>query len=127
MPSYEASHFDPPAPVARVTLRNPSSGATISDVLLLLDTGADVTLLPRTVVEQLGVLVVAGQRYELMGFDGSRSFAAVVMLDMIFLQRVFRGQYLLIKEERGVLGRDVLNHVVLHLDGPRQHWCEGAS
>jgi hypothetical protein len=46
MPGYDASGFDPPAPVARVVLRNPHSGATVSDVLLLLDTGADVTLLP---------------------------------------------------------------------------------
>jgi predicted aspartyl protease len=55
MPSDDASYFDPPAPVARMTPRNPHSGATVSDVLLLLDTGADVTLLPRTAVEQLGV------------------------------------------------------------------------
>jgi hypothetical protein len=46
MPSYDASHFDPPAPVARVTLRNPHTAATVSDVLLLLDTGADITFCP---------------------------------------------------------------------------------
>jgi hypothetical protein len=76
MPSNDASHFDPPAPVARVMLRNPHSGATVSDVLLLLDTGADITLLPHTAVEPLGVPLLAGQRYELMGFDGSKSFAS---------------------------------------------------
>ena len=41
MPSYDASHFEPAAPVAVVTLRNPLSGATVSDVLLLVDTGVD--------------------------------------------------------------------------------------
>jgi hypothetical protein len=46
MLSYDAAHFDPPAPVAHVTLRNPHSGATVPDMLLLLDTGADLTLLP---------------------------------------------------------------------------------
>ena len=126
MPSYNASHFDPPAPVARVTLRNPHSGATVSDVLLLLDTGADITLLPRIAVEPLGVPLRAGQQYELMGFDGSKSFAPVVMLDLLFLQRAFRGRYLLIEEERGILGRDILNHVILLLDGPRQQWAEHA-
>ena len=126
MPSYDASHFDPPAPVAQVTLRNPYSGATISNVLLLLDTGADVTLLPRTAVEQLGVPLLAGQEYELMGFDGSKSFAPVVMLDLLFLKRAFRGRYLLIEEERGILGRDILNHVLLLLDGPQQLWSEHA-
>jgi len=55
MPDYEASLFDPPAPAARVTLRNPDAGTTVSDVLLLLDTGADVTLLPKASVESLGI------------------------------------------------------------------------
>jgi predicted aspartyl protease len=124
MPSYDASHFDPPAPVARVTLRNPHTAATVSDVLLLLDTGADITLLPRMMVERLGVPLVADQRYELMGFDGSKSLAPVVVLDMLFLKRAFRGRYLLIEEEHGILGRDILNHVTLLLDGLRQQWSE---
>jgi predicted aspartyl protease len=126
MPSYDASHFDPPAPVTRVTLRNPHSGATVSDVLLLVDTGADITLLPRTAVEQLGVSLLAGQQYELMGFDGSKSFASVVILDLLFLKRAFRGRYLLLEEEHGILGRDILNHVILLLDGPQQQWAEWA-
>ena len=66
MPSYDASHFDPPAPVAYVTLRHSDNGARVSDVLLLFDTGADVTLLPRSVVEQIGVPLLAGWRYELV-------------------------------------------------------------
>ena len=75
MPSYDASHFNPPAPVARVTVHHPQHRTTVSDVLLLVDTGADITLLPRTVVEQLGVSLLPDQQYELMGFDGSTSFA----------------------------------------------------
>ena len=126
MPSYDALHFDPPAPVARVTLRNPQSGATVSDVLLLVDTGADITLLPRTAVERLGVPLLAAQQYEVMGFDGSKSFAPVVMLDTVFLQRAFRGRYLLVEEERGILDRDILNHVSLLLEDPRQQWSEHA-
>jgi hypothetical protein len=124
MPNYDASSFDPPAPVALVTLRHPHNGATVSNVPLLLDTGADVTLLPRTAVERLGVPPLADQQYELMGFDGSTSFAPVVMLDMLFLRRAFRGRYLLIEAEHGILGRDILNHIAVLLDGPRQQWLE---
>ena len=127
MPNYDATHFDPPAPVAQVILRNPHSGATVSDVPLLVDTGADITLLPHTAVEQLGVPLLAGQRYELMSFDGSKSFASVVILDLLFLQRAFQGRYLLIEEERGIMGRDILNHVILLLDSPQQQWSEHAS
>ena len=126
MPSYDATHFAPPAPVVRMILRNPHSGASVSDVPLLVDTGADITLLPQPAVEQLGVPLLAGQHYDLMGFDGSKSFAPVVMLDLLFLKHAFRGRYLLIEEDRGMMGRDILNHVILLLDGPQQQWSEHA-
>jgi predicted aspartyl protease len=124
MPSYDASHFNPPAPVARVTSRHPQHSTTVSDALLLMDTGADITLLPRTVVEQLGAPLLPDQQYELMGFDGSTSAAPVVILDMVFLRRTFHGRYLLVEAERGILGRDILNHVNLLLEGPPwPGWC----
>ncbi len=61
MPNYDGSHFDPPAPVADVVLRNPEGGAKVPGVLLLVDTGADLTLLPRGAVERLGVSPLADQ------------------------------------------------------------------
>jgi hypothetical protein len=124
MPSYDTSRFAPPAPVAEVTLRNPTGGERVSGIMLLMDTGADVTLLPQKAIQQIGLLAVRGEHYELMGFEGSKSLAPVAVLDLVFLKRVFRGRYLLIEEDIGVLGRDVLNHMGLLLDGPRQQWSE---
>jgi hypothetical protein len=124
MPAYDATHFNPPAPLAQVTLRNPSTGVTVPDVVLLVDSGADVTLLPRRAVEGLGITLATGRGYEIAGFDGTKSFVPAVHLDMLFLKRLFRGQYLVIDEERGILGRDVLNHLALLLDGPRLRWDE---
>ena len=43
---------------------------------------------------------------------------------MLFLRRAFRGRYLVIETERGILGRDILNHVTVLLDGPQQQWSE---
>ena len=65
MPDFVASLHDPPAPPARVALRNPDTGATVAGV-----------------------------------------------------------RYLLTEDESGVLGRDILNHVTLLLDGPRHRWSE---
>jgi predicted aspartyl protease len=124
MPSYNAVHFNPPAPAALVTIRNPDNGQLDLDVPVLMDSGADVTLLPRTAIEQLGIPVISHQQYELVGFDGSKSFAPVVTLEVIFLKRTFQGKFLLIDEENGILGRDVLNPLSLVLDGPRQQWWE---
>ena len=61
MPAYDATQFNPPAPVARVTLRNPSTGVTVADVVLLVDSGANVTLLPRQAVERLGIGLATGR------------------------------------------------------------------
>jgi hypothetical protein len=61
---------------------------------------------------------------ELVGFDGNRTTTQAVDLDMIFLQRAFRGRYLLIDEDRGILGRDVLANVSILLNGPAQEWSQ---
>lgn len=123
MPGYDALHYDPPAPVAQVILRA-ANGATVRDVNLLLDTGADTTLIPRDAINRLGITPDPALAYELVGFDGSRSTTPAVDLDMIFLQRVFRGRYLLIDSDHGILGRDVLAGLILRFDGPGQDWSQ---
>jgi hypothetical protein len=123
MPSYDAVHYDPPAPIAQVSLRA-ANGATLSDVLLLLDTGADATMLPRSAITRLGMNPDPALTYELIGFDGTRSTTQAVDLDMIFLQKAFRGRYLLIDSDRGILGRDVLAGVILLLNGPGKEWSQ---
>ena len=124
MPTYDDHFFTPPAPLARVVLRNPENGMTLSDVPMLLDSGADVTLIPQTSVKLLDVTVNSNEGYELMSFDGTTSLAQVAQLDLIFLRRNFKGRFLLINQEWGILGRDILNHVALLLDGPQLTWDE---
>lgn len=124
MPAYDAAHFQPPAPVASVALRNPTTGAVGADVPMLLDSGADVSLVPEPAVRRLGVAPTPGQQYQLVGFDGSISFAPVVQLELVFGGRTFRGQFLLIDQDSGILGRNVLNALALLFDGPRLVWDE---
>lgn len=127
MPPYDANLFDPPAPLASVTLRNPGTNLMSSDVPMLLDTGADVTLIPSATLAQLKIGSVKNKSYQLIGFDGSTSFAPMVQLELIFCRRIFRGQFLLIDQAWGILGRNVLNAVALILDGPNHTWDEKHS
>lgn len=124
MPTYDADRFNPPAPLATITLQDRKSGTILPDVLMLIDSGADVTLIPQRAVQQLGVSIDPTQGYELMGFDGNVSMAPVVELDLMFQKRVFRGKLLIIEQEVGILGRDILNHLRLVLDGPGLNWSE---
>jgi len=56
MPAYDDSRFAPPAPVALVSIRHPDREEVVSDVPMLIDSGADATLLPKSAVASLGIL-----------------------------------------------------------------------
>jgi hypothetical protein len=90
---------------------------------MLVDSGADATLLPRSAAVALG-LVGTGERCQLTAFDGTISESEVVRADLYFLNKRFRGRFLLIEGDVGVLGRNVLNQVRLLLDGPALSWEE---
>lgn len=124
MPKYDTENFDPPAPVAYVSLRDPATGASLSDVPMLMDTGADVSLLPRSYIEQLGTEPAADVVYEIQGFDGESKPANVIELELIFLGKKFSGQFLLIDQSIGILGRNILNVLSINFDGPRGKWDE---
>jgi hypothetical protein len=124
MPAYDSNLFNPPAPVASVTLRDPGTGNTASDVRMLIDSGADITLVPQSSIHDLKSNFDPEESYELRGFDGQRSIAQSVQIELRFLRRTFRGRFLIINSEVGILGRDVLNHVAVALDGPGLSWQE---
>lgn len=50
MPSYNDQLFSPPAPIAKVTLRHPENETMATESSLLIDTGADVTLIPQSAI-----------------------------------------------------------------------------
>jgi hypothetical protein len=125
MPAYDATLFAPPAPVAHVTLRHPATGNALRNVAMLIDSGADVTLIPRESLNLIGVAVDPTTEYELVGFDGSVSASHAVQLDLLFLKRAFKGRFLVTDQSCGLLGRDILNHLAILLDGPRLTWEGG--
>lgn len=124
MPTYDSSQFDPPAPVAIVSLRAPSNDNAITDVPMLIDSGADLTLIPEKSVAELNVEFDEDHTYELEGFDGRKVMALTVQLELIFLRRTFRGRFVIVNSQSGILGRNILNHFALLLDGPRLSWRE---
>jgi hypothetical protein len=124
MPAYDSKVFDPPAPLARVNLRALHNGAIVTGVPMLIDSGADVTLVPRTFINELRLELDQNESYELASFDGQEGTTKSVQLDLVFQTRTFRGRFLLINSESGILGRNVLNHFALVLDGPGLSWKE---
>lgn len=121
MPAYDDDGSTYPAPVATALVRHPDDSTIVSDVRMLIDTGADTTLLPRLAVQSLG-LVASAERYLLEEFDGALREAEAVHAVLVLENRSFRGLFLLVDSEVGVLGRNTLNHFRLLLDGSSLDW-----
>jgi predicted aspartyl protease len=124
MPKYDTKNFGPPAPVAYVTLRHPVTGASITNIPMLLDTGADVTLVPIEALDKLGIDPAEGDAYEVQGFGGDSHLIKAVNLEMILLGKKFTGQFLSIDQPIEILGGNILNSVSILMDGNHLKWDE---
>lgn len=94
---------------------------------MLIDSGADVTMLPASSLNELDVQVERGDGYEIMAFDGNVTTSQVVRVDLLFLGRTFKGRFLIIEQPWGVLGRNLTNHICLLLNGPALAWEESPA
>jgi hypothetical protein len=92
--------------------------------LLLIDSGADVSFLPRQPIAGLIDTSQPSAGYEVEAFDGTTSTAPVAQLEVLLLGKSFRGQFLLVDAPYGYLGRNILNNISLLLDGPSLNWME---
>jgi hypothetical protein len=120
VPAYETGEFTPPAPVARARVCGPT-GQTRSGVPLLIDTGADVSTIPRAVAEAVAAEVQASGIL-IRSFDGTETVCDLAELSVELLRYRFQGAFVIAEAEYGVVGRNVLNALLLTLDGPRQVW-----
>jgi len=91
---------------------------------MLLDTGADITLLPKSFCDKIGVEISDTESLELEGFNQTTTVAYYVRLDFIFLNKMFRGQFLVYDQDEGIIGRDVLNKFTILFDGKNLEWKE---
>lgn len=119
MPRYESRLFQPPAPVVEGIVRGPTGQQ--AEVLLLLDSGADVTVLPRICAHAAGARI-RQSGVPLRFYDGSVATFDVAALNLDLLRYRFPGTYVIADAEYGLLGRDILNLLVVTLDGPNQRW-----
>ena len=98
-----------PAPCLPVSVISPTDGATVADELALVDSGADRTVLPQSIVDELRLTAFRWLRFEVGGGDVItlpiyRAVIAIQDFPPIAVNVAATDG-----EENILLGRDVLN------------------
>lgn len=116
---YSAA-YSPSAPVIEVGLRGPAEEGVEVRLTAFVDTGADATMLPIHILRRVGAEYIE-PRY-IRGVTGVRTLAETYLAIVHIGQQIIPVPAIvaLLRGEEAVLGRDVLNHLVLTLDGPAE-------
>ena len=111
--------YDPPAPICRVTI---SSAATDRKIQLqaIVDSGADATIVPTSYLREIS----ARRTFEAMLRSqwGERRVVFLYLVDLQIGPLTQPGVFV-VGDNQGdemILGRDVLNNLIVTLHGPRK-------
>ncbi len=116
---YDADYF-PPAPSIEIHLAVPDESFTVGPLPALVDTGADVSIVPLQYVKPLQIQV--DDRKYLRSQWGERRQVDIYTVD-IGIGQMKLPLVEIIADELGdevIIGRNVLNKLVATLNGPKQ-------
>lgn len=109
--------FDPPAPVLPVRVSGLDEHDPAAMIRMLVDTGADCTLIPVKLARSLRLPVV--DKAEIQGV-GSKAQTANVHAARIRLGSLRVLARVVALGDECLVGRDILNRLLMQLDGPGQ-------
>ena len=113
-----SSAYEPSMPALQVKLGYPDGALVVGPILAIVDTGADGTLVPQAIVDDLGAPFVDAVRVR--GHWGEWQQAQVFMVDL-GIDGIRLPVVEVVGDEIGtemILGRNALNRLKLLLDGP---------
>jgi hypothetical protein len=129
MPTYSQPYNDidyaPAMPVVELGLLSPAGEDAQTQVMAIVDTGSDVSILPIDVLTEARALFVRSRR--LRGIPGSTIAVDTYLVTVKLGQHVMPGIMAVAMPARSeaVIGRDVLNQLDLRLIGPAHElWIE---
>ena len=111
--------YHPPAPVLDVSLARRGEASALGPVSAFVDTGADSTFVPQDWLGEMGAPDIDAVRVR--GMFGEWHETVLYKIDLIVGGQRLPGVNVVAYEEEAevVLGRNVLNRLILLLDGPR--------
>ncbi len=117
--AYLTSYF-PPIPVFSVHLAPVGEAPQIGPLTAIVDTGADATIVPLKYLDEMDI--PADYPAQLRGPWGNARLVQVYTIDLIISDMRLPGLEI-VGDEMGnevILGRNILNRLILLLDGPGQ-------
>jgi predicted aspartyl protease len=120
MPLYSYPYddaYDPSMPTVDVQIVAPESGALTQPVAAIVDSGADGTTIPTSLLDEIGALSIG--RGIMSGIWGDRRPVKIYLVTLKIGGYTLRGiQAAGVPDTVGfVLGRNALNHMVVTLNG----------
>jgi predicted aspartyl protease len=112
--------YNPPTPILPVIFSAAAEELRIGPLTAIVDTGADVTLVPTAYLRRIAAPVIA-EAYA-RGVWGERRLVPVYLVDITMGSNMLPGIYA-VGDDLGdeiILGRNVLNQMRLLLDGPAE-------
>lgn len=113
---YSLEHM-PPAPALTVGISVVDRPDSILNVTALLDTAADISVVPDTLIDQLGLIPVSETM--IAGFE-ERPVHVLVYVVAIHIAgaRLYPARVVAHSVSYALIGRNVLNSLFVRLDGP---------
>jgi|LakMenEpi03Aug12_release.lakeMendotaPanAssembly.Ray.scaffolds.fasta_scaffold1344450_2 hypothetical protein len=112
---YNSTTFNPSMPVVPIQVRHQNRTA---EVIALIDSGADATILPINILHLIRAR--RGDTGHMRGVTGVRKrvgiYTVTIQIDTHIMHTVHAVAADVVTE--AILGRDILNHHVVILDGP---------
>lgn len=114
---YERRAFDPAMPVLDIGVSRPGVSVPFATVAAVVDTGADGTLIPQDILEQVDAIFV--DRAYLRGITGQRQLVDLYLVTVHLGPLHIGGvrAVALASGDTAILGRDVLNQLDIALRG----------
>jgi predicted aspartyl protease len=117
---YEYSGMvTPPGPCLKITI-SPLINNNEYSIDALIDTGADISAIPKDIVENLG-LTPDGQK-DFYGVFGNTAESRPTFFVTVSIDKILSSDLEVVSSDRGIflIGRDLLNKIILHADGPKE-------
>ena len=116
---YDATYI-PPAPILQIRLAAPGEQPQVGPLIAIVDTGSDGTLIPTEYLERVEAIGIGDA--VLYGVVGEARRVHLNEIDLHIGSLLLPG-VVVVGDDHGhevILGRNILNKLVVLLDGPRR-------